>query len=141
MANGVDEREEGGTMNEDREAFWAKIEENPADAACKLVFADWLEEHGEEDLAYCMRWCAGHSKCPAYFDNGGVAYWTWLRLRFSEDATVVGDALINQMANYDSIIFLTPQRAYAALTKALKELREVIAIPAPKYAEVTDGEG
>ena len=42
-------------MNDDREGMLAKIRANPEDDAPRLVFADWLEEHGEADLAAFIR--------------------------------------------------------------------------------------
>lgn len=41
-------------MNE-RDAFIAAICENPADDVARLVFADWLDEHGEERRACYIR--------------------------------------------------------------------------------------
>lgn len=39
----------------DREAFIAAIIDNPDDDTPRLVFADWLEEHGEPDRAFVIR--------------------------------------------------------------------------------------
>ena len=40
-------------------AFIRNIKANPSDATARLVFADWLEEHGEEDAAKMFRFSAG----------------------------------------------------------------------------------
>jgi len=34
------------------------VKDNPHDWGRMLVHADWLEEHGERDLAHCYRWMA-----------------------------------------------------------------------------------
>jgi uncharacterized protein (TIGR02996 family) len=39
----------------EREAFLHAICENPEDDAARLVFADWLQEHGEEERAEFIR--------------------------------------------------------------------------------------
>ena len=42
------------------EAFLADIAENPDDDASRLVYADWLDDHGEADRAELIRLqCAG----------------------------------------------------------------------------------
>jgi uncharacterized protein (TIGR02996 family) len=41
----------------DRDALFAMADESPADDAPRLVLADWLDEHGEEDLAAIVRCC------------------------------------------------------------------------------------
>jgi uncharacterized protein (TIGR02996 family) len=42
-------------MTDDRAAFLAAIRANPEDDACRLVFADWLQEHGEEARSEFVR--------------------------------------------------------------------------------------
>ncbi len=42
-----------------RESFIAALDENPSDQVTRLVFADWLEENGNEEdhrLAQHLRW-------------------------------------------------------------------------------------
>lgn len=38
-------------MNPERQAFTLQIEQNPEDNTLRLVFADWLDERGESELA------------------------------------------------------------------------------------------
>jgi uncharacterized protein (TIGR02996 family) len=52
----------------EREALWRAVVANPADAAPKLILADWLQERGAEaDLERGLRWCAANGKWPARF--------------------------------------------------------------------------
>lgn len=45
------------TKEEERQAFLAAIKDDPADLTNRLVFADWLEENGEDDEAeFCRHW-------------------------------------------------------------------------------------
>jgi len=39
----------------DRDALWAAVMAAPNDDAPRLVYADWLDEHGEADLAAFVR--------------------------------------------------------------------------------------
>lgn len=55
-------------------AIWAGVVANPADAAPKLVAADWLQESGADaELEAGLRWCAAEGKFPA----GGPGGWAW----------------------------------------------------------------
>jgi uncharacterized protein (TIGR02996 family) len=40
----------------ERQPFLAAIRANPEDDLTRLVYADWLEENGEPDRAYLIRW-------------------------------------------------------------------------------------
>ncbi len=53
--------------------FWQAIESAPADPLPLLVFADWLEEHGD-DLASTLRACAEDGRRPGVKPNGR-AFW------------------------------------------------------------------
>lgn len=57
------------------------IQNNPADA--KLIFADWLEEDGQPDLAHAFRWSASHGKHPALCSN--TNYWGWSRTGYEKE--------------------------------------------------------
>jgi uncharacterized protein (TIGR02996 family) len=43
----------------DEDAFFNWIEQNPHDMAPRLIFADWLDDHGESDRAAAWRKSAG----------------------------------------------------------------------------------
>src|SRR5690242_16996779 len=51
-------------MNTDA-AFLRSIEADLADAAPLLIYADWLEEQGKEQLAYAWRWMGRRGYRPA----------------------------------------------------------------------------
>lgn len=42
-------------MNDEEAAFIATIRENPRDTTARLVYADWLEEHGNSDRGEYLR--------------------------------------------------------------------------------------
>ena len=42
-------------LSDEQQAFWTAIRETPEDDAPRLVYADWLEEHGEGDRAEFIR--------------------------------------------------------------------------------------
>lgn len=46
-------------------SFWADVFAHPGEAAPLLIFADWLEEHGEPSAALCCRWMGRRGKHPA----------------------------------------------------------------------------
>ena len=46
-------------LSTEEEDWWNTLAAYPADHARKLVFADWLDEHDDSELAFAMRWCAG----------------------------------------------------------------------------------
>lgn len=52
-------------MSDDRDCFMRRICEQPDDDTVRLVFADWLEEHGEGARAAFIRWqCCGRFTHP-----------------------------------------------------------------------------
>lgn len=58
-------------MTTDKTALWAAVLAAPADAAPKLVLADWLEERGaDEPTALALRFCVAGGYWPV---------WQWSR--------------------------------------------------------------
>jgi uncharacterized protein (TIGR02996 family) len=55
-------------MADTHQAFLDDIAKSPADSTIKLIFADWLEERGESDLAFAVRWLAARGKWPDKID-------------------------------------------------------------------------
>jgi uncharacterized protein (TIGR02996 family) len=64
------------------EDFLREIEDRPTDNALKCLFADWLEERGEDDLAFAFRWCAFHDKHPTLTDI--TSAWVWVSFSSSD---------------------------------------------------------
>jgi uncharacterized protein (TIGR02996 family) len=52
-------------MHTDRAAFLAAILDRPDDDLPRLVYADWLDEHGEPERAEFIRTQCGHITAPA----------------------------------------------------------------------------
>lgn len=48
------------------QAFTAVITSAPDDGALKMVYADWLDEHREPDLAYTYRWMGKNGLHPHF---------------------------------------------------------------------------
>lgn len=57
----------------DQAAFENILDGSPDDAATRLVYADWLDEHNQPDLAMCQRWMVEHSVFP-HLTPGGMSY-------------------------------------------------------------------
>lgn len=54
----------------DRLRFEEAIAENPYDRATRLVYADWLEEHGHDDEALVQReWTKEWQDAKGYLEN------------------------------------------------------------------------
>jgi uncharacterized protein (TIGR02996 family) len=62
-------------MLDEREAFLRAIFDNPADDLPRLVHADWLEEHGEAELAAGIRLACERAGLPEHdvIDRGRLA--------------------------------------------------------------------
>lgn len=43
--------------------LWAELRANPDDTL-KLALADYLEENGDPNTAYALRWCIAHDRWP-----------------------------------------------------------------------------
>ena len=60
-----------------RDQFEAALDANPADWTTRRVYADWLEENGDGDLANAQRWMAEVKVCPTitYYTFDGKIVW------------------------------------------------------------------
>jgi uncharacterized protein (TIGR02996 family) len=56
-------------MGETERALFQNVLDNPTDPAAKNIYADWLEEHNLERLAYAYRWAAARGRHP-YVERG-----------------------------------------------------------------------
>lgn len=66
------------TPDPQRKAFLDMILEPPPRLSCFGVFADWLEEKGELDLAFAYRWCVevGAKPYPPADTMGNYSLWS-----------------------------------------------------------------
>src|SRR5262245_2184200 len=53
-------------MNSDAEALWAAVLANPEDDAPRLVYADWLDEHGQPERAAFIRLQIEWARAPKH---------------------------------------------------------------------------
>src|SRR5436309_3198756 len=53
------------------DAFLLAVRENPGDGGLRLVYADWLEENGDQARAELVRVCEAMRRVPVYSDE----YW------------------------------------------------------------------
>lgn len=70
----------------DREALLSSIITNPDDDVARLVYADWLQEHGEEDRAEFIRVQIELAKTPDNFKEikSSCRYWGLKSIRSSQ---------------------------------------------------------
>jgi uncharacterized protein (TIGR02996 family) len=120
--------------------FQADIDEHPGDATPRLVYADWLEEQGRPDEAFCQRWMAKHGKHPG--DRRGPRIqarysWGWWPEGMTDYPPSPRHAklplqvfLALPKASYFAGHRYYPGRkeAEAALRKALTALRELLSV-------------
>lgn len=96
--------------------------------APKLVYADWLEEHGDtkadRDLMLALRWCARRGRHPEPWGK----IWLWCRTpaKFAPDHRssihrYVFDAMRRSKRGHAS-----GEEAFASLAGALARLREIV---------------
>lgn len=138
-------------MGDDLDALMRTVMAEPNDPLPKLVLADWLDEPerlSEErrpELAYALRWCAAHGRCPYReegHDEGGtpVTEFVWLDSRYDypdspEHCLLPGVLWLKadgERRGYDSQpdrSHETPLVAFATLAAALADLRAVVNLP------------
>ena len=56
-----------------REQFEQQLDLNPANFQLRAIYADWLEEQGDEAAAYCQRWMVKYKKRPL-----SIVDWWWI---------------------------------------------------------------
>jgi uncharacterized protein (TIGR02996 family) len=70
-----------------QDAFVRDIVANPADRTPHLIFADWLEEQGQSDLAFTYRWMAAQGHWPGERKRKLARKpWAWWRPGSGESA-------------------------------------------------------
>ena len=68
-----------------RDDFEHKLDNNPEDWELRLIYADWLEEQGD-NFAETQRWMAEHQKCA--FQNKTVWHW------WDEESATIAPAIL-----------------------------------------------
>jgi uncharacterized protein (TIGR02996 family) len=120
--------------------FLADIGERPGDGTPRLIYADWLEEQGRSDEAFCQRWMAKHGKHPG--DRRGPRIqarysWGWWpegmpdyprAPRHAQLPLLVFLALPKARYEVGHRYYPGRQEAEAALRKALAALREMLSV-------------
>lgn len=60
--------------------LWKHLTDNPQDSSAKLALADLLQEKGQEDLSWTLRWCVKWKCWPSKGPKGQLGgSWSWLR--------------------------------------------------------------
>ena len=137
-------------------ALLRNVLNRPEERAPYLVFADWLDEHGEMELGYAYRWMAMHGQRPRHrrrypgtryhrgpavpepFSWAWYPSWlaTWQRRRHRVPRYAILPQLVYQgMGSYrDSALFGSFEKAVAGLAAALANLddaRSLYGSPGP----------
>lgn len=68
-------------MTSDEAALWRAVEAAPGDRMPLVALADYLEERGQGETAYALRWMAAHGKAPR---KAGDTGWHWGSQRWAD---------------------------------------------------------
>ena len=115
----------------ERNQLFNAVLENPDDGDRKLVFADWLEEHGDGDMGYCMRWCADWGRHPTHYPNHVFAdhRWQWATTLPGQTKPVYTHQLPNAVyllmtsAGDHRVQFATAWQAFRRLSEIIRRMR------------------
>jgi len=112
-------------------AFWAKIKAEPTNHLARSVFADWLDEQGDEWLGFALRWSGARGRYPLVTPHRRFANWAVVLRGQHKPAhphqlprlvyNVLTGAKAGQHFRYVSV-----ESAFAALAGALAKLRAVV---------------
>lgn len=101
------------------EVFLSALEENPLDETTRLVYSDWLEEHGDDRRATFLR------------HNGVTEVNTLARLVADLDE----DWTFRAARRWDVVLTLYPPARKILIIKAIRELRRINLSPAKDLSE------
>ncbi len=77
--------------------FEKTLDADPTDVACRMAYADWLDEHGNSQLAAAQRWMALKGKRPTPWPAGrspkDAITWNWWLFGCSADQVISGCTL------------------------------------------------
>ncbi len=140
LSRGFDE-----LMPREFQEFAKAIEEDPSDEDRQRIFAEWLDEQGEADLAYGLRWCAARHIRPRSDRNySQKTYWGWIE-RYSSDRhrnprSVLPDGLYIA-ADLDSRSFMgVIAKTVTALVAKREEMFGITTVPLPEPEAVPEEE-
>lgn len=109
--------------------FESHLEQHPDDWSIRLVYADWLDELGDEIRANGQRWQVEH-KCQPFIHGGSAAWFDGYSFRMA--SRVIQDhrgnlpsGFLSQMSSSDSAFYDSLELAETALAKAIHELNIV----------------
>jgi len=108
--------------------LWQRVADNPTDAEAKRDLAGRLGDSPERDG---LLWAAGRGKCPRHgrADGHGPEFWRWMPsgcgMRGHELPRGVYEVVVGTHPSIRGD-FPTLPDAFAALGKALRELREIV---------------
>jgi uncharacterized protein (TIGR02996 family) len=128
-----------------REELLETVRANPHDASAKLIYADWLGDKGEDDLAHAYRWMAQNGKWPYYRVASMMENrWAWTikervyhnvhsasREDFPKTCILPGALLWATSGNQTSPMIVkskTDDEAILKLSRGLARLKEMIAV-------------
>ncbi|MDY3553639.1 hypothetical protein R5W24_002742 [Gemmata sp. JC717] len=113
--------------------LWAELRANPDDTL-KLALADYLEENGDPNTGYALRWCVAHDRWPRVTKS--LIMWltdpTEKHAGKKRDVArallpVVFFVVLKQAQTQADLKFVTTGYAYSTLAIAMEVLGEVLA--------------
>lgn len=60
----------------DKDVFLAAIENDPKDKLTRLMYADWLDEHNQPELAFAYRWAVSKNVYPDHKYGNPMIMWS-----------------------------------------------------------------
>lgn len=107
--------------------FERGLDAEPENWNLRLVYADWLDEHGDQELAFAQRWMAKYQKRPSdnqimrrpgepmnYYPNS----WMWWESGNVDPMSVIDRKLLDKAApNNQPAYWTSRQRAERALAE------------------------
>ena len=117
-----------------REALFAALDAEAADAVAQNALADWFEENGELSAAACLRWVARNRRRPGHYARPtgyGHAFWEMQEREpiLNDPPAQLPPPLFRQLGDNDEkhpvasyTSYPSPRAAYAALLAAWKAL-------------------
>lgn len=108
-----------------REDFIATMIERKGDPATLKVYADWLEQRGECDLAYAYRWAASRGRWP---DEYAPRRWYWDDVSVISGRSEIAPLVKAAIRAVGGTSYASIPHAFSTLADALAQLRKDVAI-------------